>query len=223
MLEMIYKGGPLVAGLAFLSVLVVAFALERIWVINQATGKIKPDKFLEMIREKLGKADVEGVRSLCDRQRGSVGRVVKQGIERYEILKGKLDEQRLKIELDLTLKEAGAMEGAVLERNMIPIATIGSISTMMGLLGTVIGMIRAFSAISARGEGAKVASTQLAQGIAEALVNTAGGLFVAIIAIVCYNYFLSRLDRINFVMNESSNDLVTELVLIEKEKEFKKD
>jgi biopolymer transport protein ExbB len=218
MLEMIYKGGPLVAGLAFLSVLVVAFALERIWVISQATGKIKPDRFLEMVRQKLEKADVAGIGILCDQQRGSVGRVLKHGIERYETLRGKLDEQRLKIELDLTLKEASAMEGAVLERNMIPIATIGSISTMMGLLGTVIGMIRAFSAISAREEGAKVASTQLAQGIAEALVNTAGGLFVAIIAIVCYNYFLSRLDRINFVMGESSTDLVTELVLLEKKK-----
>lgn len=218
MLEMIYKGGPLVAGLAFLSVLVVAFALERIWVINQATGKIKPDRFLEMIRRKLEKADVVGIETLCDEQRGSVGRVLKHGVERYETLRGKLDEQRLKIELDLTLKEASAMEGAVLERNMIPIATIGSISTMMGLLGTVIGMIRAFSAISARGEGAKVASTQLAQGIAEALVNTAGGLFVAIIAIICYNYFLSRLDHINFVMGESSKDLITELVLLEKKK-----
>jgi biopolymer transport protein ExbB len=218
MLEMIYKGGPLVAGLAFLSVLVVAFALERIWVINQATGKISPRKFLEMIRKKLEKADISGIRTLCDEQRGSIGRVIKQGIERYDTLKGKLDEQGLKIELDLTLKEASAMKGAVLERNMIPLATIGSISTMMGLLGTVIGMIRAFSAISARGEGAKVASTQLAQGIAEALVNTAGGLFVAIIAIVCYNYFLSRLDRINFVMGESSTDLVTELVLLEKKK-----
>jgi biopolymer transport protein ExbB len=223
MLEMIYKGGPLVAGLAFLSVLVVAFALERIWVLTQATGKIKPEKFLEIIHKKLDKADIEGIKTSCDQQQGSVGRVIKQGVERYEVLKGELDERRLKIELDLALKEASAMEGAILERNMIPIATIGSISTMMGLLGTVIGMIRAFSAISAREEGAKVASTQLAQGIAEALVNTAGGLFVAIMAIVSYNFFLSRLDRINFVMGESSDRLVTELVLHEKEKEFRKE
>ncbi|MCK5643742.1 MAG: MotA/TolQ/ExbB proton channel family protein [Gammaproteobacteria bacterium] len=223
MLEMIYKGGPLVAALAFLSVLVVAFAMERFWVITQAAGKISPDRFLQLIREKLEDADIQGIRTACDRQQGSIGRVIKRGIEHYETLKGTTDEQHLKIELDLTLKEASAMEGAILERNMIPIATIGSIATMMGLLGTVIGMIRAFSAISARGEGAKVASTQLAQGIAEALVNTAGGLIVAIIAIICYNYFLARLDNINFALHESSNELVTELIIIEKEKEFKKD
>ncbi|MCP4231048.1 MAG: MotA/TolQ/ExbB proton channel family protein [bacterium] len=213
---MIYKGGPLVAGLAFLLVLVVAFAIERFWIMTLTKGKIGSEKFLVMINDKLLADDLDGLEKDCDNQKGSLGRVIQAGLNRYKLLSGSVSQEGLKAELQLATKEAQAMEGAIMERNMIPIATIGSIATMMGLLGTVIGMIRSFSAISASGEETKVASTQLAQGIAEALVNTAGGLGVAIVAIISYNYFLSRIDKMNFMMEESSSELISLLLIREK-------
>lgn len=216
-MEMIYKGGPLVAGLAFLLVLVVAFAIERFWILTLTKGKIGSEKFLSMINEKIIGNDLDSLENDCERQKGSLGRVVKAGLTRYRLLTGHISSEGLKAELRLATKEAQAMEGAIMERNMIPIATIGSIATMMGLLGTVIGMIRSFSAISAKGEESKVASTQLAQGIAEALVNTAGGLGVAIVAIISYNYFLSRIDKMNFMIDEGSNQLISLLLVREKQ------
>lgn len=214
-MEMIYKGGPLVAALFFLLILVVAFAIERFWIMTLTKGKIGAEKFLQLINDKLLADDLDGLDKECDTQKGSLGRVIKAGLTRYQLLTGSVSKEGMKAELQLATKEAQAMEGAIMERNMIPIATIGSIATMMGLLGTVIGMIRSFSAISSKGEETKVASTQLAQGIAEALVNTAGGLGVAIVAIISYNYFLSRIDKMNFMMEESSSELISLLLIRE--------
>ena len=217
-MEMIYNAGPLVAVLFFVSILTIAFALERFWALNIARGKIPYQKLFPRVKEAIEKGDLDGAEDQANKQYGSVGRILAAGIEKYKTLTGKLQERGLRNELSLSLQEANVLEGALLERNIIPIATIGSIANLIGLLGTVVGMIQSFAAISATGAAEKIAAAKLAQGIATALINAAGGLIVAIMAVIFYNYFLSRIDKIVFTMEEAAANLL-EVCLISERKQ----
>jgi len=203
MVEMVKNAGPLVIALFFLSILTISFVVERFWVLGIARGKLGHQKFLAQMKSALERKDISALETLCKQNKGSDSRVVHGLIETYQEHKGEpLFE--LKERLTDRAGELSAIEGSLLERNLIAMATIGSIATMMGLLGTVVGMIRSFAALSMGETSAGPASQQLAQGIAEALVNTASGLFVAITAIIFYNYFLNRIDMYNFNMEEAS-------------------
>ena len=103
------------------------------------------------------------------------------------------------------IEEASALESPILERNLSALSTIASIATMIGLLGTTIGMIRSFRAMSRAGAPD---ATQLALGISEALVNTALGLMTAIVAIVLYNYFTTKVDSFTNAMEETSYEML---------------
>jgi biopolymer transport protein ExbB len=215
-MDMIYQAGPLVAVLFFVSILTIAFALERFWALNLARGKIPSDKILPRVKESIEDRELDAAEKTAEGQMGSVGRVLAAGIRKYKLLTGRLAERGLRNELSLALQEANVLEGALLERNIIPIATIGSIANLIGLLGTVVGMIQSFAAISATGVGEKIAATKLAAGIATALINAAGGLIVAILAVMFYNYFLSRIDKIVFSMEEASANLLEYCLLSER-------
>jgi biopolymer transport protein ExbB len=104
------------------------------------------------------------------------------------------------------IEDANALETPLLERNLIALSTIASIATMVGLLGTTIGMIRSFKAMSHAGAPDAIA---LALGISEALINTAGGLFIAILSIVMYNYFTNRVDAFNYSLDETTHQVLT--------------
>ena len=215
-MEMIYNAGPLVAVLFFVSILTIAFALERFWALSIARGKIPYRRLFPRVKEAIEKGDLDGAEEQANKQYGSVGRILGAGIKKYKALKGKLHERGLRNELGLALQEANVLEGALLERNIIPIATIGSIANLIGLLGTVVGMIQSFAAISATGAAEKIAAAKLAQGIATALINAAGGLIVAIMAVIFYNYFLSRIDKIVFTMEEAAANLLEVCLLSER-------
>jgi biopolymer transport protein ExbB len=232
---MIYDAGPLVLVLFFVHILTWAFAGERFWALNIARGKVSYDKVFSRIKNSIEKGDLDGAEEVAEGQLGSVGRVVAAGIKKYKALTGRLAERGLRNELGLALREANVLEGALLERNIIPIATIGSIANLIGLLGTVFGMIKSFAALSARsvaervataelaegiaaGEKVKVAATELAEGIATALVNAAGGLIVAIVAVIFYNYFLNRIDKLVFAMEEASGNLLELCMLAERKR-----
>jgi biopolymer transport protein ExbB len=218
-MQMIYNAGPLVAVLFFVSILTIAFALERFWALNIARGKVPYEKVFPRVKEAIEKGDLDAAEEQANNQYGSVGRILSAGIKKYKALKGKLQERGLRNELSLALQEANVLEGALLERNIIPIATIGSIANLIGLLGTVVGMIQSFAAISAGGEGEKIAAAKLAQGIATALINAAGGLIVAIMAVIFYNYFLSRIDKIVFSMEEAAGNLLETCLLAERKQQ----
>lgn len=215
-MEMIYQALPIVAVLFFVEILTLAFVLERFWALYIARGKVPYDRIFPRIKESIEDGDLDGAEKSAEQQFGSVGRVLAVGIKKYKELSGRLAERGLRNELNLALQEANVMEGALLERNIIPIATIGSVANLIGLLGTVIGMIKSFAAISATGVGEKLAATQLASGIATALVNAAGGLIVAILAVTFYNIFLSIIDREVFLMEEASANLLDVCVLSER-------
>ncbi|HUV87342.1 MAG TPA: MotA/TolQ/ExbB proton channel family protein [bacterium] len=199
------RGGGLVDMLFFLLLLTLFFIVERATMYNTAKGKMTHVRLLGIVKERINAGDYGGASAACRDQKGVVGRILAAGIEKYALVKGQYDAATTRAEVQQSISETNAMEASLLERNLIFIATIASIGTMTGLLGTVVGMIRAFAALAAKG---RPDPNKLATGISEALINTAGGLTVAIISIVAYNYYLNRIDRFNFTFEESSNELL---------------
>jgi biopolymer transport protein ExbB len=204
----LHEGGPLVALLIALSVMLVAFILERVFTLNKAKGKASVQSFFKNMISMLQKEDFDGAVAACEKQRGTVANVLRSGIERYQqvLVTEKTADKRLG-ETQRAIEEANALEVPLLERNLIALSTIASIATMVGLLGTTIGMIRAFAATGHR-VGGIIDAQQLAVGISEALVNTAGGLFNAIVGIVAYNFFVNKVDAFNYTMDEASYEVL---------------
>lgn len=205
-LHYIYKGGPLVVLLMVLSIMVITFVFERIFSLRKANGKDSLPFFLKKVQKGLLDNNVQMAIEVCDHQKGSCANIIKMGLESFE-RSGKLGltlDKRV-AEMKRSIEEATALEVPLLERNLIAISTIASIATMVGLLGTTLGMIRAFKALAQSGAPDAV---QLSTGISEALINTAGGLFAAIVAIVAYNYFVNKVDTYTYLVDEASYNVV---------------
>lgn len=200
------KGGPLVAALIMLAILQVSFIIERTWSLRKAQGRGPLPAFLVAVRKRLHQGDIEGAIKLCAQQRGSAANVIRAGLERYMQLRAEnAPREKIVAETQAAIQEANGLEVPLLERNLIALSTIASIGTMVGLLGTVLGMIRSFAAL---GHTGSVDATKLAIGISEALINTAGGLIVAIAGIVMYNVFVTRVDNFNYMMDEASYEAI---------------
>jgi biopolymer transport protein ExbB len=204
--DFIKLGGYLVPFLITLSILLFTFIAERLFTMRRAQGRGDVGRFTRNLKKAVDAGELGAAIDVCRKQGGSIANVVGAGLERYNTLSGsslandeKIDETKRAIE------EANALEIPLLERNLIALSTIASISTMVGLLGTTIGMIRAFRAM---GHAGAADAIQLAVGISEALINTAGGLFIAIIGIVVYNAFTNKVDSFNFMMDEITYEVV---------------
>jgi biopolymer transport protein ExbB len=199
-------GGPLVAMLILLAILQTSFIIERIWSLKKAAGRGSLPDFLNNVRKALHRGDIGAAIQLCGQQRGSAANVIRAGLERYQqVLSDGAPKEKVVAETQAAIQEANGLEVPLLERNLIALSTIASIATLVGLLGTVIGMIRSFAAL---GHTGAVDASKLAIGISEALINTAGGLFVAIGGIVAYNVFVTRVDNFNYMMDEASYEAV---------------
>jgi biopolymer transport protein ExbB len=200
--EEMKKAGPLVSLLIMLLILQISFVIERLWSLRKAQGRGPLPAFLNSVRTRLRQGDVSGAIEECGKQRGSAANVIRAGLERYVALRAEAaPKEKIVAETQAAIQEANGLEVPLLERNLIALSTIASIGTMVGLLGTTVGMIRAFAAL---GHTGAVDATKLAIGISEALVNTAGGLFVAILGIVMYNVFVTKVDNFNYMMDEAS-------------------
>ncbi len=206
--EYLQKGGFLVAFLIALSVMLFAFIMERLITINKARGRASIQSFFKDLVTFIQQDDYDKAIAACDKQRGSAANILRAGIERFQQVKvtERSPEKRIN-EVQRAIEEANALEVPLLERNLIALSTIASIAVLVGLLGTTIGMIRAFAATSHR-VGGVIDAAELARGISEALVNTAGGLINAIIGIVAYNYFVNRVDAFNYTVDEASYEVL---------------
>jgi biopolymer transport protein ExbB len=204
--KQMFDAGPLVASLIMLTILQTAFIFERLWSLRKAQGRGPLPQFLNNVRKRLHAGDVDGAIKACAQQRGSAANVIRAGLEKYQALRAEgAPKEKIVAETQAAIQEANGLEVPLLERNLIALSTIASIATMVGLLGTVIGMIRSFAAL---GHTGAVDASKLAVGISEALINTAGGLFVAIAGIVAYNVFVTRVDSFNYMMDEASYEAV---------------
>jgi biopolymer transport protein ExbB len=205
-----YVGGFIVPWLMTLTIMVLTFILERFFSLAKAKGTGDLSKFLSGVENSLNEGNVDGAIELCAKQRGTVANILRAGLESFKKVR---NESRMESEVKLeevkrTIEEATSIETPLLERNLIGLSTIASISTMVGLLGTVLGMIRAFSAMGAQGAAS---ATELSIGISEALVNTALGILSAIIAIIFYNFFTNKVDGFVYTIDEAALNLVEQL------------
>jgi biopolymer transport protein ExbB len=190
----------LLLGLIIIS---ITFVTERFLSINKAKGKGDTATYLKKVMEHLSKGAYADALAECNKQRGSLANIMRAAIERFEQTEKdpEFDKEKTMTEVQRAIDEATNLETPLLEKNLVVLSTVASISTMFGLLGTTVGMIRAFSAMG--DAGGAVDATQLAVGISEALYNTAGGLIGAILSIVCFNFFSTKVDNYVYMIDEA--------------------
>jgi biopolymer transport protein ExbB len=198
-----YDGGIIVPLLLATFLTVVTFVIERLLTISKATGTGNIAEFIRKVQYHLANKNVDQAISECDRQRGSVGNVMKAGLRKYKemISNTELDTEQKVMAIQKEVEEATALELPMLEKNLVFLSTIASVATLLGLLGTVLGMITSFSALGSEGGGG--AAAELSRGISEALYNTALGIGTSAIAIVMYNIFTTKIDSITYGIDES--------------------
>ncbi len=197
----IYKGGVVVPVILTLLFSVIALSIERGLALNTAFGKGKLPKFVANIKAALNANDFAKAQELCDKQRGSVANVVGASLRAYkemEAVSGIKKAQKV-AKIQQAHEEATQLEMPTLTMNMPIIATIVTLGTLTALFGTVVGMIRSFAALAAGG-GAD--SQALSLGISEALVNTASGILTSWVAVVAYNYYTNKIDKLTFALDE---------------------
>jgi biopolymer transport protein ExbB len=198
-----YEGGVIVPILIATLLTVITFVIERFLTISKATGTGNIAEFIRKVQYHLANKNVDQAISECDRQRGSVGNVMKAGLRKYKemISNTELDTEQKVMAIQKEVEEATALELPMLEKNLVFLSTIASVATLLGLLGTVLGMITSFAALGAEGGGA--AAAELSRGISEALYNTALGIGTSAIAIIMYNIFTTKIDSITYGIDES--------------------
>lgn len=198
----IYMGGVIVPILISFMIVVIVFSIERAIMLNKAQGKGNLDQFVLKIRRLLNEGKIDEAIEECDNQRGTVGNVVKEGLVSYKTLAKDttMDKEQKMVALNKSIEEATTLEMPMLEKNMMILSTLGTVATLVALLGTVLGMIAAFSALGSG--GGTPDSAKLSVGISEALVNTALGIGTSAVAIILYNYFTSKIDGMTFKIDE---------------------
>ena len=198
----IYMGGPIVPILITFMITVIVFSFERFFVLKKASGSGDLDSFVVKVRSLLNQNRVDEALEECDRQEGSVGNVVKEGLTTYKALSKDttLNKEQKMVALNKAIEEATTLEMPMLEKNMMILSTLGTVSTLIALLGTVIGMIKAFFALGSGGGTPDAAALSI--GISEALINTALGIGTSAIAIILYNYFTSKIDGLTYKIDE---------------------
>ena len=174
------------------SVLVI-FVFERLITLSRAKGKGRINTFVRKLQGLLEADKIEEAIAECDKQKGSLANVMKAGLSRYRDLQNdkELERDQKIASIQQSFEEATALELPMLSKNMVIFTTLASISVLIGLIGTVLGMIRAFAALAQSGAPDALA---LSQGISEALVNTAFGITGSTLAVIAFNYFSSTID-----------------------------
>ncbi|WP_236647164.1 MotA/TolQ/ExbB proton channel family protein [Hymenobacter busanensis] len=203
----VYKGGFIVPFLMTMFLMVITFSIERFLTISKAKGSKGIEGFVRSIRQKLNVNDITGAIAVCDQQKGSVANVVKAGLLKYQEMareRGMEKDQKI-LAIQKEIEESTALELPMLEKNLVILSTLASIATLVGLLGTVFGMIKAFSALAQAGAPDAVG---LATGISEALINTALGIGTSALAIVAYNFFTSKIDELTYSIDEAGFSII---------------
>jgi len=207
----------LVATVAFIVLLVVksmalgfgllVLAIAIFVFLSFALNKRNAGEFLRNLQTLLSTDRIEEAIAECDKQRGSIANVAKSTLSKYRALQNdaNLDKEQKVLVLQKEFDEAATLEAPMLSKNLVFLSTISSLAVLIGLLGTVFGMIRAFAALAQAGAPDALA---LANGISEALINTAFGIAGSAGAIILYNYFSSIIDGMTFRIDEAGFSIV---------------
>ncbi len=194
-LELLLKGGFMMIPIFLLWIVAIYIFIQRLMVIKKSSQT--PENFKDQIRDKVSKGDVEGARILCAQTNTPVARMIEKGVSRIgSPLKN----------IEVSIENIGKIEVYRLEKNLGMLATISGAAPMIGFLGTVTGMIQAFISI-AQEEGA-VSPKLLSSGIYEAMITTAAGLFVGILAYLGYNYLITKVQKLIHSMEYNAIDFI---------------
>jgi biopolymer transport protein ExbB len=206
-LGIIYKGGFIVPILMTLLLTVITISIERFIAIRSASGKGSVTNFVQNIKRHLSSNQINNAMEACNTQKGSVANVVLSSLTKYSSVEKDetMNKEQKVLAIQKDIEEATSLELPSLEQNLVILATISSVATLMGLLGTVIGMIKAFSALANAGAPDSVA---LATGISEALINTAFGIGTAALAIIFYNVYTTKIDKLTYSIDEAGFSIV---------------
>jgi len=204
--DLFIAGGAFMWPILIALIIGIAVSVERFIAFSKA--KLDVNKFLDQLGGYVRKGDLNGAESLCDRTRGPVSAILRAGLSRRD--KGLVDVEK-------AIESAGSIEMAHLEKGLVVLASVSSIAPMLGFLGTVSGMIRAFGEIAA---AKNVDASLVAGGIQEALITTASGLVVAIPIQMANNYFIAKVGRYITDMEEASVFLVDQLADMENLKQL---
>lgn len=198
-----YEGGIIVPLLIGAFIMVIVFSIERFLTIRKATGTGSNAEFVRKVQFHLANKNVDAALAECDKQKGSVGNVMKAGLKKYKemISDSEKDTEQKIAAIQKEVEEATALELPMLQKNLVFLSTLTSLGTLIALLGTVLGMIKSFSALGE--EGGSGAAAELAVGISEALYNTALGIGTSSVALMMYNVFTTKIDSITYGIDES--------------------
>jgi biopolymer transport protein ExbB len=190
------------------NIIVILVSIERGITLAASNGKGNVAMFVRNMQGMLSNGNIDGAITACDKQQGSLAAVVKSGLTRYKSVTANdsLNRDEKKAAIEKELEEATGLELPMLSKNLVIISTMASIGTLVGLIGTVLGMIKAFAALANTGAPDTAA---LATGISEALVNTAFGIIGSTLAIISYNYFSNRIDSMTHSMDEASYSIIS--------------
>jgi biopolymer transport protein ExbB len=203
---MVYKGGAVVPVLMGLFLMVIVFSIERYLVISKASGTSNLDQFMAKVQSNISGGNIDDAIASCDKQKGSVANAIKAALVKYQDVKkeGFSSEEAAEM-IHKEIEEATALEMPMLEKNMTILSTLVALGTLAGLLGTVTGMIKAFGALATSGTPDQA---MLANGISEALINTATGISTSALAIITYNFFTSKIDTLTYSIDEAATSIV---------------
>ena len=207
-----YEGGiivPLLIGCLFM---VIVFSIERFLTISKATGTASNAEFVRKVQFELANKNVDAAIAHCDKQKGSVGNVMKAGLKKYKemIASNEFTTDQKVAAIQKEVEEATALELPMLQKNLVFLSTLTSLGTLIALLGPVLGMIKSFSSLGE--EGGSGAAAELAVGISEALYNTALGIGTSSVALMMYNVFTTKIDAITYGIDESGFTLTQSFV-----------
>ena len=203
----IYKGGFIVPVLQTLFLTVIVLSVERYFALNAAKGKGNVTKFVAAVKKSLAANDIKGAQELCKKQQGTVAAVVAAALVSYEEMDKNtvLTKEQKILNLQKAVEEATALEMPSLQQNLPIVATMTTLGTLVGLLGTVMGMIKSFQALA---QGGAPDSTELSTGISEALINTAFGIATGAFAVISYNYYTNKIDTLTYAIDEIGFSIV---------------
>ena len=192
------KGGPTIYAIVFVAVLALAIFLERLWALQRR--RILPPGLPRLLRRLITDGRVSEAAAVAEQNSSTLGAILAAGTSAYGKPRDIIKER---------LEDAGTQEVAVLERYMNTLGTIGGIATLLGLFGTVLGMISVFQRVSESvGLDLEERTRLLSSGIYEVLINTAGGLFVAVCAIVAHTYLTNRINTLVLELEFESKPFV---------------
>ncbi|MBI4981865.1 MAG: MotA/TolQ/ExbB proton channel family protein [Candidatus Omnitrophica bacterium] len=196
--QIFLAGGPVMWPILLCSIFALAIIIEKFMYLNKIS--IDTQAFLVKILEKMKRHDTKEALQICENTKSPIANILKAGILKYD---------RPRPQIIEAIEDASLYEIPKIEKNLSTIATIAHVSPLLGLLGTVTGMVRCFQTIQAKATSFHpVSPGDLAGGIWEALLTTVAGLIVAIPAFVAYNYLVSRINHFILEMEKASTELV---------------